>query len=216
MIRDIVEDLLSVDDRTWALYAYRKEPLRGKVSFEDYYALHFPDALADARRMADEYAGKTVEEMEELLSLRVEMIPMRPGQTVNDFAVFNEPDTVCVYEDNALESQKIVDHLEDERIKVSVTDMLVSHEIFHALQSRHPDLLVNRPRVKLWKLFGYENVSRLVSLEEVAAMYFTKYFLGMEAVPYVYDVIMCMSRAPGKAKELYASIMEMKEESDGK
>ena len=215
MIRDIMEDLLSADDRTWALYAYRREPLRGKVTFEEYYEKHFPDALADARSMADACSGKSIPELLDELSLKVEMIPMRQGQAVNDFAVFTEPGTIRIYEDNASESQTVVDSLDDERIRVDIKDLLTAHEIFHALQLRHNELLVNRPRVKLWKLFGYENISRLVSLEEVAAMYFAKYYLGIYAVPYVYDVIMCMSRAPAKAKQLYRDIMKLKEESNG-
>ncbi len=215
MIKDIVEDLLSVDDRTWALYAYRKEPLRGKVSFEEYYEKYVPEALEDAKRMAEECRGKSIKDLLGELSIKVEMIPMQQGQVVNDFAIFNEPDTIRIYEDNAKESQIVVDSLDDERVRVSITDLLLSHEIFHVLQGKHKDLSVNKPRIKLWKLFGFENVSRLVSLEEVAAMYFAKYYLGMKAVPYVYDVIMCMSRAPKKAKELYAGIMKLKEESNG-
>ena len=215
MIKDIVEDLLSVDDRTWAYYAYRKEPLRGKLSFDEYYEKFVPGALDDAKRLAEEHRGKDVKDLAKELSLNVVMLPMQQGQVVYDFAIYNEPDTIQIYGDNAAESQIIVDSLDDERVKVDIVDMLLAHEIFHALQNRYEDLFVNRKHIKLWKLFGYENISRLVSLEELAAMYFAKYFLGMGAVPYVYDVIMSMSRDPKKAKELYQDIMKLKEEVHG-
>ena len=42
-----------------------------------------------------------------------------------------------------------------------------------------------------------------------------KYYLGMQSVPYVYDVIMCMSRNPKKAKELHQAILRLKEENHG-
>ena len=215
MIKEIVEDLLSVDDRTWALYAYKKEPLRGRITFTEYFENYVPGALADAKRLAEDCRGKSLDDLVKELSLKVEMLPMQQGQVVYDFAIFNEPDTVQIYEDNARESQVIVDSLDDERAKVDICDMLLAHEIFHALQGKYDDLFVNRKHIKLWKLFGYENVSRLVSLEELAAMYFAKYYLGMGAVPYVYDVVMSMSRDPKKAKELYAGIMKLREEVNG-
>lgn len=215
MIKDIVDDLLSIDEKTWALYAYKKEPLRGKISFEDYYEKYIPGAKDDAKKLADLCKGKTVNDLLSELSLKLEMIPMQQGQVVYNFAMFNEPDTIQVYRDNAEESQMVVDSLEDERIKVDIVDMLLAHEIFHALQNRNEELFVNKPHIKLWKIFGFENVSRLVSLEEFAAMYFAQYFLGMKAFPYVYDVIMSMSRAPQRAKDLYKSIMDLKEEVNG-
>ena len=215
MISEIVSDLLSVDDRTWAFYAYRKEPLRGRLSFEEYWEKFVPGALADAKCLADACAGKSLPELTEELSLKVETIPLRSGQAPYEFAVYTEPDLIRICEDNAAETQVIVDSLEDPRAKVRIRDMLLSHEIFHVLQGRTEGLFVNEKHIRLWKLFGYENVSRLVSLEEIAAMYFAKYYLGMEAVPYVYDVVMCMSRNPKKAKELYGIIMKLKEEVRG-
>ncbi len=215
MIREIVNDLLSVDDRTWALYAYRREPLRGKLPFEEYWERYVPGALADARRLADVCAGKSLPRLTEELGLKVEMVPMKQGQTVYEFAVYTEPDSIRIYEDNAAESQVIVDSLDDDRVRVDVRDMLLAHEIFHVLQGRTEGLFVNEKHIRLWKLFGYENRSRLVSLEEIAAMYFAKYYLGMRSVPYVYDVIMCMSRNPKKAKELHQAILRLKEENHG-
>ena len=120
--------------------------------------------------------------------------------------------TIQIYEDNAEETQMVIDSLEDERIKVNIRDMLLAHEVCHALQNKHPELFIHKPLISLWKLFGYENVSKLVSLEEVCAMYFAKSFLHMSCMPYVYDVFMCMSRAPKRAREIYEMIMDLKEE----
>ena len=215
MIREIVEDLISVDEKTWALYAYRKEPLRGKIAFDDYYTGYFLKAKEDGVYLAGICAGKSIEDLLKESSVKVEMIEMRQGQSVYNFAVYNEPDTIQIYKDNADESQMVVDALEDDRIQTDIKKMLIAHELFHALQCRYPDMFVNKPHIRLWKLFGFENMSRFVSLEEVAAMYFAKEYLHINAVPYLYDVIMCMSRAPKRAKEIYQNIMSLKEEING-
>ena len=212
MIKEIASDLLSVSEKTWALYAYKKEPLRGKVSFEEYWEKYYPEAKADGERLAELYRDKSLEELVKDLCLKVEMLPMAPGQAIYNFAIFNEPDTIQIYEDNAEETQMVIDSLEDERIKVNIRDMLLAHEVCHALQNKHPELFIHKPLISLWKLFGYENVSKLVSLEEVCAMYFAKSFLHMSCMPYVYDVFMCMSRAPKRAREIYEMIMDLKEE----
>lgn len=215
MIKEIVDELLSVDDRCWAFYSYKKEPLRGRLSFDEYYGEYVPGALEDAKKMAELCDGKSIAQLFEENGIKLVMLPMQQGQVVYNFAVFNEPDTIEIYEDNAAESQLIVDSIDDKRIKVNIKDMLMAHEFFHVLQNKHDELFVNKPQIRLWKLFGYENVSRLVSLEEIGAMYFAKYYLGLDTVPYVYDVIMCMSRAPKRAKDLYAEIMRLKENCDG-
>lgn len=214
MIKEIAEDLLSIDEKTWARYAYSREPLRGKIAFDRYYNDYFQGAKKDGELLANQYRNRSIDQLLEDLGLQVTMLPMQEGQTIYNFAIYNEPDTIQIYKENAEESQMVVDSLKDERITVNIKNMLLAHEIFHALQNKHPELFVNEPHIHLWKLFGYDNNSRLVSLEEVAAMFFAKSYLGMKANPYVYDVIMCMSRAPERAKTLYRTIMQLKEKQD--
>ena len=93
-----------------------------------------------------------------------------------------------------------------------VPEMLLAHELFHFLQGKDPTLYVNRKLIVLWRLFGYERRSRILSLEEVASMAFAQRLLGMAVNPYVFDVLMLLPRFPEQAGELYRTIMTLQEE----
>ena len=119
--------------------------------------------------------------------------------------------------DNAQEVQGLLQAagLEERLGSVDVLDMLLAHELFHVVQQWEPDLYVNQKHILLRKLGRLRQESRLVSLEEVAAMAFARELLGMAVTPYVYDVWMLLPRAPERAQALYRQLMELREEVCG-
>lgn len=213
MISEMCTNLANLDDKVFAKYAYDKEPLRGKLSFDDYYNNYYLLAKQEGKKVATDFEGKTTEELVKELDAKVTLKEMQGGEQIYNFAMFTEPNEIIIYKQNAEESQEIVEAVEDDRYKnIKIIDTILAHELFHMLESRYKDLFIYKPHIKLWKLFNYENISKLVSLEEVAAMSFAKELLGMNVNPYCLDVVMCMSRAPERAKKLYNYYMDKKEE----
>lgn len=213
MLEKICSDLLGMGERVWARYAHAREPLRGKVPFETYYNDYYVPAAAEGRSLAEMYQGKTPAALVEELGLRLIRTELAPGTKSWEFASFTAPDEIRICATNARESQMILDSLEDPRLRsVNIESMLTAHEVFHALQQKHSDLFIDRQHILLWKILGVENRSRLVSLEEVAAMSFAKNLLGLQIDPYACDVIMCMPANPDKAKEIYRILLAFQEE----
>jgi len=212
MIKEICVNLAELPDIVWAKYAYDREPLRGRISFDSYYNDYYLVAVKEGKKVASDYAGKNMEDLAQELGAKITMKQMQPTEQIYNFAMFTEPDDILIYKENCDESQEIVDSVDDERYKnVKIKDMILAHELFHMLQSKYPDLFIFQPHIHLWKILKWENNSKLVSLEEVSAMAFAQSVLNLKVNPYAFDVVMSMSRAPERSKKLYNYLMEQKE-----
>lgn len=86
---------------------------------------------------------------------------------------------------------------------MNVLDMLLAHELFHVLQAQKPGLYVNEKHLQLRKIGRFRQMSRLVSLEDVAAMSFAKEMLRLEASPFAYDALMLLPNFPEQAESLF-------------
>ena len=213
MIEEICTNLANLDEKVFAKYVYEKEPLKGKLSFHDYYNNYYLKAIEDGEKVAGDYINKDINDIAKELGAEIKMLEMQGGDTIYNFAMYTEPNHIQIYKQNVEESQEIIDSIIDERYhSINVYNSILAHEVFHMLESKYKDLFIYKPHIKLWKLFKYENISKLVSLEEVGAMSFAKTLLNMKINPYCLDVVMCMSRAPLRAKKLYNYFMNTKEE----
>lgn len=130
------------------------------------------------------------------------------------FACYYEPDRIQVYTDNAAATRSLiqesggVEFLGD----VDIGEMLLAHELCHVLQHRQPELYTNRKHIRLQKIGPWERRSRLVSLEEVAAMAFAREMLCLSHSPYVYDVLMLLPQATPEAQRLFTQLRQFAEE----
>lgn len=217
ILEAICRDLAALPEWVWAAYALSREPLRGKLTLETY--LPYFDRAAEcgngeADRVRKEYGDISCRELAEKWSVKVRDLPMPPGGGIVTFASYHEDGVADIYRDNAeaamdlLRTAGLTELLGD----VDICEMLLAHELFHCLQDRNPELYVNQPHLRLWKLFGYERRSRLFSLEEAASMAFARRMLGMRYSPYLYDVVMLLPRFPEQARTLYQRIMTLQEE----
>ncbi|MCD8197146.1 MAG: hypothetical protein LUE24_08330 [Lachnospiraceae bacterium] len=220
MLKEWCDDLLSLGDDVWGAYAYAKEPLRGRLSREDYQEFYRKAAACgreEAQKLMERYGSGDCEKLAAGLGITIERLPMPSGMGLITFACYYEPDRIELYEDNAREVQSLLEaaELNDRLGNTSVEDMLLAHELFHVVQSREKTLYINEKHIRLWKLGPILRDSRLVSLEEVAAMEFARTLLNMDYSPYVYDVLMLLPRDPEQAQRLYQKLMRLKEELDG-
>lgn len=217
MIKQWCQELSCFPETVWISYAKSREPLSGRLSLED-YASHFHAARKCGMDLADqirrEWGDICCQELAEKLGVRVERLPMPDGNGMLTFACFYEPDRIELFTDNAEATETLIresggiEFLDD----VDICDMLLAHELFHALQDRYPDLYVHRKLVRLWKIGPFIRDSKLLSLEEVAAMAFAQRLLNMRNMPYLYDVLMLLPQATGEARKLYEKLQSISEE----
>lgn len=218
MIRSWCQELSCLPETVWAAYAKSRDPLNGCVTMEDYLP-HYHAAqqcgVKLARQVREQFGAASCEELAEKLDVRVVRLPMPDGDGLLTFAAFEEPALIRVYTDNAEATQTIITQSgADEYLgNVDICQMLLAHELFHVLQLRHPELYVNQKHIRLWKIGRWIRESRLLSLEEVAAMAFARKMLGMKVNPYVYDVLMLLPQATEQARKLYERVLDLKEET---
>ncbi len=211
------DDLTGLPEEVWIAYAHSREPLRGKLSREAY-----ADFYREAERCGQEQAARLRRGREDVscrelageLGVRVEELPMPETKGLATFACFYEPDRIELYTDNAEATRSLLQSAGiDRRLgDTDIGEMLLAHELFHVIQRREPALYVNQPHLLLWRLGKLRRESRLVSLEEVAAMAFARSLLDMTVSPYLYDVWMLLPCAPEQAQALYRQLMRLYEE----
>ena len=217
MIKHWCQELSCFPEEVWISYAKAREPLTRLISLEDYTS-HFHAARKCGMDLAHlarrQWDGLSFEEMAQQLGVRVQRLPMPEGEGMLTFAMFHEPDLIEVFTDNAAATELLIresggtEYLGD----VDICDLLLAHELFHAMQLKHPDLYVNKKHIRLWKIGPFERHSALLSLEEIAAMAFAETLLGLDHTPYVYDVLMLLPQATMEARKLYDRLQQIKEE----
>ena len=206
--------LLSLAEDDWATYALLREPLRGRLTQEGYR--HFYERAAacgrdEALQLRRAFPRFSVWEIAAKLDVTVREVPLPRGAGLVAFACFYEPDTIELCGDNVRATQALLnEECADERLReVNVLDLLLAHELFHVLQVQNPDLYVNEKHIQLRKIGGFRQMSRLVSLEDVAAMSFAKEMLKLQVSPFVYDVLMLLPNFPEQAESLFGMIMNI-------
>lgn len=217
MLEQWCRELSRFPEAVWIAYAKSRDPLSRRISTEE-YTEHFRAAHACgvemARQVRETWGDVPCQEIAEKLGIRVETAPMPDGDGMLTFAMFHEPDRIQVFTDNAAATESLIrecggqEYLGD----VDICQMLLAHELFHALQLRHPELYVNQKHIRLWKIGPFVRNSALLSLEEVAAMAFAQTLLDLRCTPYVYDVLMLLPQATMEAKALYERLQILNEE----
>ncbi len=218
MIKSWCQELSCFSEQVWIAYARSREPLQRLVSLDD-YTTHFHAArkcgMDLAYQVRQQWGDISGQELAEKLGVRVERLPMPDGDGMLTFACYFEPDLIRIYTDNALATESLIRESGGNEFlgDVDICEMLLAHELFHGLQEKYTGLYVNQKLVRNFKLGPWERRSRLLSLEEVAAMAFAQAFLNLDHNPYVYDVLMLLPQATMEGKKLYENLQLLSEEA---
>ena len=221
MIKTWCQELSSLPETVWAAYAKSRDPLNGRLTVDEYlpfYRAARQCGVELAQKARREWGDVPCGELAEKLGVRVERHPMPDGDGILPFAVFEEPDLIRIYTDNAEATRSLIEASGgDEFIGgTDICQMLLAHELFHVLQLREPELYVNQKHIRLWKIGPWIRESRLLSLEEVAAMAFAQELLQLPVNPYLYDVLMLLPQATEQAEKLYRNLLLLKEEDSSR
>ena len=224
-LRPMMERLLSLDREAWGLYAWSREPLEGKFDREQ--KLQYQrKAEACGREEAVLAAAEAVLEVPDSLvksaaaSMKLQVTtpdtPVGGGQVT--FAQYVEPDEVTIFMDAVEKAEALAasEGLADLLGNVKIFDILLAHEIFHAVEFKKENTIYTKTeRVELWRK-PFSNKPRLVCLGEMAGMAFAEELLKLPFSPYVLDVLLMYGYHGAAATALFEEIMEIAGENGGK
>ncbi len=196
---DMLKELVKVEDAQWGMYAFKREPLKGRFSDAEkrrYVQLANECGVAYARKIKEEYPNLSVLELAIALGLEVHFPekPLGGGHII--FAQFVEPNQVTVYKASLTKARKLVEELHlykyfDEK---DIAEILLAHEIFHYIEEQNEDKIFTRTeKVCLWKILKFHYQSKIVCLGEIAGMAFAKEMLALSFSPYVLDSFLVYS-----------------------
>ncbi len=217
ILQQICRDLVQIPENVWAAYALFREPLRGRFTPETFLA-YYEEAKRCGYARADQILASQgavcCTELAEQMGVEIRELPMPCSGGIVTFACYYEDSHIELYRDNAEKTMELLEAagLSELFGSADVPEMLLAHELFHCLQSREKDLYVNREHIVLWKLGKFERRSRLLSLEEVAAMAFAQRLLGSKGNLYAFDILMLLPRFPKQAEALYRTVMTLRDE----
>lgn len=217
MVKEWCQKLSCFPEKVWISYAKSRDPLTRLVSIEDYTTFYHAArecGMNLAREIREKWGDISCQEIAEKLGVRVEQLSMPTGDGLLTFACFHEPDYIQVFTDNAEATQMLIRDSGGNEIlgDMDICEILLAHELFHVLQEKDSSLYVNQKHIRIWNLGPIKRNSKLMSLEEVAAMAFAQELLQMSLNPYVYDVLMLLPKATMQAKQLYERLLLMGEE----
>lgn len=208
MIKDWVEDLLTLNDEDWCQYTFNRDPLVGRITStqeSEFCQKARNCGVEQANRLHDAYGDNSPSHLIKQIGLN---LLLKRGESAL-FACFEEPNTITVYLDNADATDQLIakESLSEWIGNIHTADLLIAHELYHYLEYSLPDIYTTQKLISLWKIGPFENRSRILCLQELGAMAFAKELVGLNCSAYLFDVLMLFPRNPQKAKELYDNIM---------
>lgn len=216
-VREILEELVNINDIEWGVYAFRRDPLNGKFNKDEKLKLIEKANLCGceyAKKIREENGDIDVYEIAKRIGIEVDY-PQRPnggGHII--FAQFVNPNKVTIFKDSVdkalclIEKEKLYDLFNN----VNVEEILLAHEIFHYIEEHNgSDMFTQTEKIRLWKIGPFKNDSNIVCLGEIAGMAFAKELLRLPYSPYILDSFLVYLYHPKVGYDLYKEIISIKD-----
>jgi hypothetical protein len=212
MINEMIKELRKIDDISWGLYAFRRDPLDKKISDEDKVSI-INEAIdcgcMEAKMLREKYGEIDCSSYAEKLNIDILEVEAHDDGSYILFAKFNDPNKVSVYMESVRKAEALVqsNDLKNLICRVNIKDVLIAHEMFHFIESQKNDIYTRNKKIQLWKIGPIKYKSGLVVLGEIAAMAFAKELLQLDYSPHLFDVLLLYAHNESQAKEIYNEIV---------
>ena len=153
---------------------------------------------------------RELKELAEKLGMKVKTPKVPVGGGLVLFAQFVEPDEITIFTDCVDKASKLEEECGCDLLRrENLTNTLLAHELFHAVEEQHvKEIYTRTERVELWRK-PFSNKSTISCLSEIAAMAFAGKLLDLKVSPYMLDVLLVYSYDKNAAWGLYDEIMNM-------
>ncbi|GAB2024924.1 hypothetical protein OfM1_09950 [Lactovum odontotermitis] len=214
-LKQIVQTLKTFDDLTFGEYQFRRDALQKKVTSSERQRL-IAEALQcgkdKAREIAHQFAGKTPSEITEALGITVKekLTDSVKGYILLARYTDNSGTGEITLMADALEKLDSREAHEALGLKLETTkNIILSHEIFHHLESQDSNIFTQTTTVNLWKIFGHQQKSHLRSLSEIAAMSFSWNLLQLTYSPQILEIVTAYQTNQEFGLQLYDELVEI-------
>ena len=209
-LKTMVSELIKLNENDWALYAFSREPLEGKISLEDKLQFAYLARVCganEANYMGNHNITKCAENMGFIIRT-----PNLPNGGANvTFAQYEESGEITIFMDTVNKAKPVIEELGSLLGNVDIYNVLLLHELFHGIEQKKADTIYTKTKkIELWRK-PFSNLSRISCLSEIAAMSFAKTVLNLNYNPYIFDVILMYLYNKEAAAMLFEEIMEIKE-----
>ena len=200
-------------EEDWGKYAFSREPLEGRFSNEKkmQYTHKANDCGREwAEKIARQYGTRNPGELAEKLGMKVKTPKVPVGGGLVLFAQFVEPDEITIFTDCVDKASKLEEECGCDLLRrENLTNTLLAHELFHAVEEQHvKEIYTRTERAELWRK-PFSNKSMISCLSEIAAMAFAGKLLDLKVSPYMLDVLLVYSYDKNAAWGLYDEIVNM-------
>jgi len=216
-LKEMIHNLLQVDDETWGLYAFSREILNKHLQLNKK-----TEMIAKAIACGKEYAQRIILEngtsdihtISEKLNIKIEF----HGSSIIGkrilFANYTPPDKIEIMEEPvhkailliSKEAPILIEHFK-QNVIISI---ILGHEIFHFVEDQFVQNIYTRTeKILLWSFMGIKNYSTIRTLGEIGAMAFTKEINGLKYSPFILDVLLYYAYDFSGAKKIYHDILGM-------
>lgn len=215
-LEDMISQLVQLSDEQWSLYAFSREPLKGKLEKREKLQLS-KKAIECGTREAEILKAQFQKDIASSYA-HAQGVKVNYTEKANDggYVVFaqykpNKKEiaifTHCIHQAKALMENHLSLPFGGED---TIREVLLSHEVFHHIEEEKRNTIFTRKRhVKLWSVGPIQNFSRLSCLSEIGGMYFAKELCQISWSPYLLDVFLVYSYSREAASNLFEGIMRV-------
>ncbi len=209
-LRTMVSELIKLNENDWALYAFSREPLEGKITLEDKLQFAYLARVCGANE-ANYISDRNVTECAQNMGFTINTPDLPNGGENVTFAQYEENGVITVFMDTVKRAEPVLAELKDLLGEVDIYSILLLHEMFHGIEQKKADTIYTQTKkIELWRK-PFSNLSKISCLSEIAAMSFAKSVLNLQYSPYIFDVILMYLYNREAAAMLFDEIMEIKE-----
>ncbi|MHC5248762.1 hypothetical protein [Enterococcus sp. LJL90] len=207
-LQELITQLAAVSDETWSAFQFARDPLQKKISPEEQQLMSreaFVSGQAAARKISKQFPNKTVQEI--LEELKVTVVHQQEEQIGSRllFALYDSSRGILLM-DRPLE--KFLDSTQDQLFtRTKLESLILSHELYHHIESHDSNSYTQNKKIVLWKFFGYQHRSTIRSLSEIAAMSFSKELNQTEFSPFMLDILLVWPYNQDQAIEMYQEVI---------
>lgn len=230
LVEQWCQRLIGYPEEVWSEFCRRNDPLGGLMTPDGYLEAYLrcsEDGRDTARAVGEGRTGRDGSgepcDPEALLRARGVRVESRPGdgrflpdpgEGLLEYALFVEPDEVVVFEESAELAQSLVDDggLSSLLGHVRVRDVLLAHELFHAICRGDDGRPCRQPVARTRGIGFLSRQTTLSSLEEVSAMSFARELCGLGFDANVLSVLMLVPERPQGAQAVMAALDRISDE----
>lgn len=211
-IEQLFNDLCSITDNAWALYAFRNDTRSSRFLTQRDMLVLCKNVKEDIERFYNTLICShadlsTLNLLNQLcITLSYETIISNPAQPV--LARFFSPDRIIIdiTQLRKLTNNESVKNLINEK---QIEKIIVGHELYHVLEDRNQYLQSQQKfTFKRYKFLPAKRM-RIQALSEYGAMYFSRLINNLPYSPYILDFLIWWSKNKTEASNIYNEIISI-------